>query len=171
MTLQDFFDVLAGNATAVFTFLISVPFSALLANYLSGPSAAGTPWKYLYSGLIYLACIPGIFVFTLVLYLFLFEKVSILDLDIIHHLLPMITMAATILIIKKKVNLDLIPGFGKITALLVMIMVVLIILWVLDRTRIWVITFLPLPFALLIFVVLLLFLLWGWRRFSGINLH
>jgi len=169
MTLQDLFDLLSENTIVVFTFIICVPLTALLANYLSGKSAASAPWNYLYSGLIYLAAIPGIFVLTLLAYLFLFERINVLELDIFLHILPIFSMIATLMIIRKKVNLDLIPGFGKLSALLSMILVVLIILWVLDRTRLWVVTFLPFQFALLIFAVLLIVFLWGWRRVSGEN--
>lgn len=167
MTLQEFFDYLSTTPELTLTFLLCVPLSAILANYLSGLSAAQSPWKYLYSALIYLACIPGVFVLTLILYLFLFENTSILDLDIIVHILPVFTMTATILIIRRKINLDLVPGFDKITGLLAIILVVLIILWVLDRTRLWVVTFLPLPVALLILGVLIVALLWGWRKLSS----
>lgn len=115
MTLQEFFDLLNNNTLVVFTFIICVPLTALLANYLSGKSAASAPWKYLYSGLIYLAAIPGIFVVTLLAYLFLFERVNVMELDIFIHILPIFTMIATLMIIRKKVNLDLIPGFGKLS--------------------------------------------------------
>lgn len=167
MTLQEFFDFLANNTLAVFTFIICVPLTSLLANYLSGKSAASSPWKYLYSGLIYLAVIPGMFVLTLLLYLFLFEKINILELDIILHILPIFTMIITLITIRKKVNLDLIPGFGKLSGLLSMILVVMLLLWILDRTRLWVVTFLPFQIAILIFAVLLLIFLWGWRRVGG----
>ncbi len=167
MTLQEFFDLLNNNTLVVFTFIICVPLTALLANYLSGKSAASAPWKYLYSGLIYLAAIPGIFVVTLLAYLFLFERVNVMELDIFIHILPIFTMIATLMIIRKKVNLDLIPGFGKLSGLLSMILVVLLILWILDRTRLWVVTFLPFQFALVIFAVLLIVFMWGWRRVSG----
>lgn len=166
MTLQEFFDLLANNTLPVFTFIICVPLTALFANYLSGKSAASTPWKYLYSGLIYLAAIPGIFVLTLLFYLFLFEKVKVLELDVVLHILPIITMIATLIIIRKKVNLDLIPGFDKLSGLLSMILVVLMLLWVLDRTRLWVVTLLPLSAAAFIFAVLLVIFLWGWKRLS-----
>lgn len=167
MTVQDFFDHLSGQPLAVFTFLLMVPISSLLTNFLSGSSGGRSPWKYLYSLLIYLACIPGIFALTLLFYLFLFENINILELDIILNILPPVSMIATILIIRKNVNLDLIPGFDKITAFLTIILVVFIFLWILDRTRLWVVTFLPLSAALLIFFLLLAALLWGWHRIKS----
>ena len=164
MTVQDFFDLLSSSPAVVLSFLLSVPLCSLLANYLSGPLGGNAPWKYLYSLFVYLTCIPGIFALTLLLYLFLFENVSILELDIILHILPPVTMLVTLLIIRKNVSLDLIPGFDKITAFLTIILVVFILLWVLDRTRLWVVTFLPLPVAILLFFLLLGAFLWGWRR-------
>jgi len=167
MTVQDFFDLLASYPAAILAFLFCVPASALLANYLSGSQPGRSPWKYLYSLLIYLACIPGIFGLTLLAYRFLFDRIDVMQLDILLHILPVVTMLATILIIRKKVNLDLIPGFDKITAFLTIILIIFILLWVLDRTRLWVITFLPLPIALLMFFAMLVALLWAWRKMGG----
>ncbi|TVR87257.1 MAG: hypothetical protein EA411_08605 [Saprospirales bacterium] len=167
MTVQEFFELLSHYPAAVLAFFLCIPASTLLANYLSGTRAADSPWKYLYSVLIYLACVPGIFSMTLMAYQFLFETLGVMQLDIILHILPLVSMILTILIIRKKVNLDLIPGFDKITAFLTVIFVVFVLLWVLDRTRLWVITFLPLPVALLIFFAMLVALIWAWRKLGG----
>ena len=97
-----------------------------------------TPWKYLYSALVYLVCVPGIFSVTLDVYMFLFEKRSILQTDIYTQILPILSMVITLFIIKRNVNLDAIPGFGKLSGLIMMITATLLIMWGLDRTHFWV---------------------------------
>lgn len=139
-----------------------------LAAWITGRFAQGeghlSPWKYVYSTLIYLSCVPGVFALFLSAWIFLFERRSILDTDVFTQVLPLFSMIATLLIIRRNVDLDLVPGFDKVSGLFVMIAAVLALLWVIDRTRIWVVTFLPFWQALLILIALLLLARWGWKR-------
>jgi len=114
-----------------------------------------------------LACIPGILAVALNVYLFLFEKQSIFDADIFTQILPILFMMLTIIIIRRNVNLDEVPGFGKLSGLIMMISAVLIIMFFLDRTRIYIFSYLPLSNAIIAFIVLLLVIRFGWRRLSG----
>ena len=113
------------------------------------------PWKYLYSSLIYLVCVPGIFALFLSIYVFIFERRSIFQTDIYTQVLPIVSMFATLLLIRRNVSLDLVPGFGKITGLFMMIAAAFAFFWVLDKTHIIVISFLPLWQGVLIFAGLL----------------
>ena len=78
MTLGEFFEMCGENPTLLLGFFMLVPFVALLALFFSGGQGHLSPWKYLYSVLIYLVAIPGIFAVTLSVYLFLFERRSCL---------------------------------------------------------------------------------------------
>ena len=122
------------------------------------------PWKYLYTALIYLACVPGIFALTLSAYLFLFEHRSIMQTNIYTQILPLVSMVVTIWLVRKNVDLDLVPGFGKLSGLLLLIAVVLVLMWILDRTRIFALTYIPLPLAILILVGLFVVARIGLRR-------
>ena len=101
---------------------------------------------------------------TLSIYVFVFERRSIFDTDIYTQILPIISMVATLFLIRRNVNLDLVPGFDKITGLIMMIASVFAFMWVLDKTRIWVVSYLPFWQGLLIFAGLLLVLRWGWGK-------
>lgn len=83
-----------------------------------------SPWKYLYSFLIYAVTIPGLFAISLSIYLFFFERGSIMDANIFTQVLPIISMLLTISIIRKTVDLDLIPGFNKLSSLMLVISIV-----------------------------------------------
>ncbi len=167
MTLQEFFNLLSDHPFWIVSYFLLIPFTAYLAGRMGKGEGHLEPWTYLYSTLIYLVCIPGIFAVTLSLYLFLFENRSILKTDLYTQVLPVLSMIATLWLIRKNVDLKNIPGFDKITGLIMMIFALLAIFWVLDRTRIWVISRLPFWQGILIFVGFLLVFRWGWGKISS----
>jgi hypothetical protein len=71
--------------------------------------------------LVYAVCIPGVFAVTLNIYLFLFERQSVWQANIILQFLPVISMGITLMLIKSKIPFSLIPGFGKISGFLTLI--------------------------------------------------
>ncbi len=167
MTLREFFDLLAQNPILLLFYFGILPFTALLARWLGSEEGHLPPWKYLYSVLIYLICVPGVFAVTLSVYLFLFERRSIFDTDIYTQIIPVISMLLTLFLIRSNVDLDRIPGFQKLSGLITMIAATLVFMWFIDRTRIYVFSYLPMSQVLLIFVVLFLVIRFGWSRFFG----
>jgi hypothetical protein len=167
MTLQELFDLLAQHRLYVACFFLLIPFTAWLTGYIAKGEGHLWPWRYVYATLIYLACIPGIFGLMLSVYFFLFERKSILQTDLLSQVLPVITMVITLVTIRKNVNLDDIPGFEKLSGLIWMIAATLSIMWFIDRTRIYVISYMPFPVAIGIFLALLLLIRLGWARFFG----
>jgi len=150
MTLGEFFQWTALHPALSLGYFVGVPLIALLAGMFSSGEGHLSPWKYLYSILIYMVSIPGIFAVTLSIYFFLFERRSILDMNLFTQVLPVLSMAATILIIKKQVNLDLVPGFDKISGLIMIISAMMCLMWIIDKTHIYAITFLPFYVVILI---------------------
>ena len=167
MTLKQLFDLIAENPAYILFYFAIIPFEAFLAGALGRGEGHLSPWKFLYSILIYAVCVPGIFAVTLSIYFFLFEKRSILDADVYIQLLPIVSMVATLLIIKRSVDFDDIPGFDKLSGLMMMIAATLGIMWFVDLTRIYAITYLRFEVVILIFIVLLLVIRFGWSRIFG----
>lgn len=167
MTLQELFDLLAANPSYVIFYFAIIPFAAFLAGLLGKEEGHLTPWNYLYSALIYLVSIPGIFAFTLNVYLFLFERQSILSTDLYTQVLPIVSMIGTLLLIRRNVDLDLVPGFEKLSGLIMMITTVLAVMWAVDRTRILAFTYIPIQYVLLIFFGLLIVFRYGWGKLFG----
>lgn len=167
MTLQDFFIYLNANHQILLFYAVAVPLSALLTGLFSKREGHLSPWKYLYSFLIYLVCVPGIFAFMLNVYLFLFERQSVWDVNIYTQLMPVVVMIVTLMIIKRFVSLDDIPGFGKIGGLIVMVTAVLLIMWFLDKTHIYVFSFMPFSQVVLIIIGLLITIRFAWRKMAG----
>lgn len=164
MTLQAFFDLLVANPVWILAYFLLIPFTALLAGIFGKGEGDIDPWKYLYSALIYMVCVPGIFAVTLSVYVFVFERRSIFQTDVFTQILPVLSMIATLLLIRRNVDLDKVPGFDKITGLLMMITAAFAFFWVLDKTHIWVVSYLPFWQGILIFIALLLVIRWGWGK-------
>lgn len=168
MTLEEFFQKIADNPAYVIFYFSIIPLTALLAGWMGKGEGHISPWKYLYSTLIYMVCVPGIFAVTLSIYFFLFERRSVLETDVFIQILPVISMVATLLIVRRNVRLEYIPGFDKLSGLITMISATLAIMWFIDRTRIIAFTFVPFQYVILIFVVLLIAIRFGWKRlFAG----
>lgn len=167
MTLREFFQLLAANPEILIFFFIACPLTALLASWLGKGEGHISPWKYMYSALVYIICIPGIFAVTLNFYVFLFERQSIFEMDIWTQILPVVSMILTLLLIRKNVSFDQVPGFGKIHGLMLMIGAILVLLWLVDRTRIIAISFIPFYQVIVGFLILLGIAMIGWKRFSG----
>ena len=171
MTLQELINTLSANPIYVLFYFLIIPFAAFLAGVLGKEEGHLVPWNYLYSTLIYLVSVPGIFVLMLNIYLFLFEKRSIMETDLLTQVLPIGSMIFTLLLIKRNVDLDLVPGFDKLSGLMVMITAILGVMWIVDRTRLLVFSYIRIEFVLLIFVALLLLIRFGWKRLfaSSVN--
>jgi hypothetical protein len=167
MTLGDFFKMCGENPGLLLWFFLLVPLVALLALFFSNGQGHLSPWKYLYSILIYLVAIPGIFAVTLSVYLFLFERRSIMDTNIYTQILPIISMLATFILVRKQVDLDLVPGFDKLSGLVTILSVLIILMWIIDKTHIYSITFMPFYVVVLILVIGFLLIRMGLKRLAG----
>ena len=164
MTLGDFFTALSDNPSIVCFLFISVPLTAFLASIFGKNEGAVRPWKELYTILVYLTCIPGIFAITLNVYLFLFERQSIMDTNLYTQILPIISMMLTLWLIRKNVKFEEIPGFDKLGGLIMILAALIIFMWILEKTHIFAITIIPFSYFILLFVVLLVGIRFGWKR-------
>lgn len=167
MTLEELFQKIADNPSYVIFYFSIIPFAALLAGLLGKGEGDISPWKYLYSVLIYLVSVPGIFSVSLSIYFFLFEKRPILQTDVFTQIVPIVSMVATLLIIRKNVNLDYIPGFDKLSGLITMISATLAIMWFIDRTKLYVISFVRFEVVIGIFIGLLVIIRFTWKSILG----
>lgn len=166
MTLKEFFDLLAANPAWIIAYFAFVPLLAVLTAVWSGEKGHRPPASIIYSILIYLVTVPGIFALTLSVYFFLFERRSILQTDIFTQILPVLSMVATIFIIRRSVSLDRIPGFERLSGLMVLIAALMSIGWFLDRLRLIAFTYIPFQYILIGFFVVLFLIRFGWKRLA-----
>ena len=165
MTLQEFFDYLSANPFVVLALFLGIPLCALLANFMGRGEGHLSPWKYFYAVLIFAVCIPGIFVTALAVYMFLFERGgSIFNVNLLTQVLPVISMFVTLAIVRRNAPFEYIPGFGKLSSLMVMISVVFILMYFLDRIHLVAWVNVPVQYLLLIVVGLLLTFRFGLKQ-------
>jgi len=164
MTIQQFLTHISNDPFYWLVFMAMLPLTALLFLLVAKNEGAKSPWRYAYSVLVYLSCIPGIFALVLLVYRFIFENQQILNVDIYTQLLPIFSMLLTIFLIKRNVNLVYIPGFGKLSGLLMMILATFTVLWVFNKTRLLAITFIPIQYILIIFVILFILIKVGFDK-------
>lgn len=164
MTLGQFFETVSKEPSIVLFYFFALPFTAFLASVFGKSEGHLSPWKYLYTVLVYLACIPGIFAITFNAYTFLFERQPVMQMNLLTQLLPILCMLITLWLIKKNVSLNDVPGFDKIGSLVFILTVLMIMMWILEKTHIFVFTFMPFYQFVLFFVGFLILIRWLWSR-------
>ncbi|MBK6354570.1 MAG: hypothetical protein IPO72_10570 [Saprospiraceae bacterium] len=164
MTLQQFFDMIQANPNFSLYFFLGIPAIALVLGWVTEPDSSQSPWNYLFAVLVYAICIPGIFAVTLNIYFFFWERRSIMDTQLMIQFFPILSMVVTIAIIRRFVNLDDVPGFDKLTGFMLIIGVILTLMWVLDRTHIYAISFMPFYIVLLVIVGGILLIRYGLKQ-------
>ncbi len=114
------------------------PVAAWLCGLVHGRGNGGSsPWKYVYSVLVYLACVPGTFAVVLTGYTLFFTRENLLDVNPLVYFLPLVSMVVTLVFIHKNVAFDLVPGFDRLSGLMVMIGCSFVIALAIQKTRIW----------------------------------
>jgi hypothetical protein len=137
MTLRELIHSAGQYWLPVFAVLVAVPVVSFLVG-MSHRNGEGrnAPWKFAYTVLVYLACIPGIFGAVLTAYTMFFSKESLLDANPLIYFMPIATMVVTLVLIRKRVSFDDVPGFGRLSGLLVLIGCSFAIALALHKTRI-----------------------------------
>ena len=167
MTLHQFFDYVSGHPYATLAFFLFPPLMALAVSVVARGRGFEAPWTWVYAVLVYLVCVPGLLAVTLLVYLFLFERQSVWEVNLLTQVVPIASMTATLLLIQRNVDLAYVPGFGRLGGLMAMIVGLICLMWVADRTRVILFSYMPFAAVLVLFVVVLVGMQWGWRRLSG----
>lgn len=169
MTLGDLLNHFSANPTPFLIYCGIILVLVLVLNTVVGSEdAEKSPWNYMYSTIIYLVCVPGIFSVFYSVYRFLFERQRIASVDVYTQIIPVVLMVVAVAMIRRVVSLAALPGFGRISGLFITISVVITLMWILDRLRIGFIgfTYMPIQYLLLIFVGILFLARWGLRKFT-----
>ena len=103
MTIQELIDSLSGYYITIIVVLISIPLMSFLLVLIQKDGERNQRKLLpLYGTLIYLSCIPGIAASVLTAYSVFFIQKSLLQLSLPIYILPILSMIATLMIIKKK---------------------------------------------------------------------
>ncbi|MCO6459924.1 MAG: hypothetical protein J5I59_00855 [Saprospiraceae bacterium] len=164
MTLGEFITWIGSEPQYIVGYFILIPVLAALMWFIAKDQGHLSPWKYVYSVLVYAVCIPGVTAIAFNLYLFAFQRQDIFATEIFTQLLSILSMVITLLLIRKNVDFELIPGFSKISNLITIIASVLLILWLGDKVRIFSFTYVPLWMFIVMFVGLIILIRYAWAK-------
>lgn len=166
MTLEALINLLAQYPQWLAAYLLGIPLLAGTLGLLlkSRLTAIRSPWKYAYSLLVYLLCIPGTLALSLLVYHLLFTQQNLLRLNLFIYFLPPISMAIGLWFIQRKISFQAIPGFERLSALMLLLGLTFFILFLLDRTRIIVGFIGSLTHLLILGLLLFLVLRWTLRK-------
>lgn len=140
MSIDSLITLLSQKREEILYFLCAVPLGAILLRLLHGKyKGKRSPWKYFYSVLVYIICIPGIFSLVISAYSLLFLHENLMTLDVLVYYLPVLSMIITLVIIKRSVEFEYIPGFSKIYGLMILFFLTFVIALILDKLRVFVI--------------------------------
>lgn len=166
MTINDLFQYTQDHPVNVVFYFCIIPFAALLAGWMEREEGHLPPWNYLYSTLVYLVAVPAILAVAYSVYSWLFERRSIRDANLLLQVLPIASMFLTFFLVKRQVRIESLPGFSRLSGLVMMISAALAIMWFIDRVRIVAFTYMPIQYLLIIFLVLLVVIRVGWTRLA-----
>jgi hypothetical protein len=138
MSIEEFLAWVGERPIVPIAFFLLIPAVAWFFGLVhSREASARSPWKYVYSTLVYLSAAPGVFAAVIVAYTFLFTRDSLLKLDLVVTFLPLLSMIVTMVLIARRVDLDRLPGFERLWGLITLLAVSFVIALVLDRLRVW----------------------------------
>jgi hypothetical protein len=145
---------------------LAPPVLVWILRMLHGRGNGGnSPWNYMYSVLVYLVCVPGMFSCVLTAYSMFFVRQNLLEVNFFIYFFPILCMIATLVFVRKNVHWDQVPGFERLSALMVLIAVSFAIALALQKLRIWIIFGGSIGTILVIAIFCFALLKWGMYMF------
>jgi hypothetical protein len=140
MTTRDLIQLAGQHPYVLATGFLVPPAIAWLLGRIHERGRGGVPpWKHLYAALVYLACVPGMFAGVITAYTLFFSGENLLDANLLVYFLPVVSMVVTLVFIRKSVSFDEVPGFDRLSGLMVMVGCSFAIALAIQKTRIWVV--------------------------------
>ncbi len=121
MSVREFSDWAAQQPVVLLIVFTALP---VLAYGLGKAHGRGrgemTPWKFVYTVLIYLTVVPGTFAGLIVAYTLFFTRGNLLEANLLVTALPIVSMILTLFAMRGNVEFDAVPGFDRLWGLVVM---------------------------------------------------
>ena len=135
MTIQDFLDQLDNLTWPLLIFFLALPLVAWLS---SRSKPILTPMRrYWLSSLIYLASVPGVAALMIAAYSLFFLNRNLLEINVVTQILPIVSMAVTLSIMARAVDLERLPGFKRLSGLIMALVTTFLVVLIISKTRIW----------------------------------
>ncbi|NNF65951.1 MAG: hypothetical protein HKM98_00415 [Gammaproteobacteria bacterium] len=141
-----------------------LPVVAWALGRASAGDATEAPWKTFYSVLVYAACVPGILASVLTAYSLFFTRANLLQVNVLIYILPIVVMIVTLALIGRKVDFALIPGFNRLSGLMIILAISFAVALFIVKTRIWLLFGSSMMTLVLVAVAAFFVLRWGGSR-------
>ncbi|MEQ8245852.1 hypothetical protein [Fulvivirga sp.] len=165
MTIQDIITSLATNSTPIFVYYgVMITVTILLLAILKESNV--NTLKYVASTLVYGVSVPGIFAVLLTFYAFFLLKSSLLEVSITIYFFPIVMMVVVLFGLNRKLNMRSIPGFDKLSGLMILIALTMLIIFILQRTYFGILFVGGFFQLLVVFVILFLLLKMAWSKLT-----
>lgn len=139
MTIRDLTEQAGLHPWLLVGIFLTLPLVAWGLRLVHGPAGgAVAPWKYVYSILVYGACVPGLFAGVLTAYALFFRNENLLDANLLVYFLPILSMIVTLVFVHKNVGFEAVPGFDRLSGLIVTIVCSFGLALAIHKTRIFV---------------------------------
>ena len=138
MSVNELLERLDDHTGWAICFFAMLPLLALFVSLLYKRAAKNAFIESVFSVIVYLSAIPGVFACILIFYLLFFTRTNLLNVDIVFSFLPIVSMGLVFGIIGKNANFDDLPGFGRLTGLMLLIAIVSGVTLAIYKLRIFV---------------------------------
>lgn len=165
MTIQQLIDWFNSNPYLVLIYF-SVILGLALISVLMVTVNNVNVIKYVMSSIVYAVTVPGILAVTLILYSLFIIRVNLLNVSFISYFVPVIFTILTLFVLNRKVNMSTIPGFSRLSALMIFILIAFGIVFVLQRTHFGVLFIGGFSQLLIVFIIVLIVLKIAWSKFT-----
>lgn len=165
MTIQSLIDWFNAYEFIILGYFLGILLLSIVVTYSANPNNVNR-LKYVLSALVFGVTIPGVLAAMLVLYTLLILRSSLLEVSIVAYFVPVIAMILTLVILNRKVRMSQIPGFGKLSSLILIIFISFGIVFVLLRTHFGVLFIGSIIHLFIIFAVVFFILKAAWTRLT-----
>ncbi len=168
MTVEGLISYLSQQRYYVVAIMLAVPVLCILLRLLHGRLRGNlSPWKYIYSVLVYLSCIPGMFSISVILYNLLFLHANLMELDIFVCYLPVLSMLVTLFIMHQIIEINQLPGFDKISGLMIISGIAFFVTLIIDRLQVFVLFYGSIFWLFIICIAIFFLLKYAMRLLFG----
>ena len=139
MTVRELTQWAGGHPWILLAVFGVLPVLVWLLGVMHGRGNGGTsPWRYIYSVFVYVVCVPGMFSSVLTPYSLFFRNENLLEVNLLVYVLPIISMLVTLIFVRKNVGFDAVPGFERLSGLMILLACSFGLALAIHKTRLFV---------------------------------
>jgi len=135
MSVKELLDWMSLHSPFVIIYLTILPLLSSALSYFANSIKMKKSVRRLISILLHLSVIPGMFSSALVFYTLFIVKGNLLAVNALLYFAPIISMFVLIVLIKRKLSLNVLPGFNRLSGMMLMMFISCFIVLLLYRFR------------------------------------